>query len=181
MHALVAIPTRTPLSASESVVPVSVSASAQQFREIVFSDQYKRSEISPRFLPPVSRWQIAPGKIEMPEFAAGIQNDAMLTSESHDRACLRAGDPPPLVLALDVRGESMSSRSRSSQVYAERIGGIGPDDDNGGGGWAVYGAYREGSDSYVDALRGYVDTPSGPPSMHAHPGNGQCAPCGRWF
>jgi hypothetical protein len=103
------------------------------------------------------------------------------SSESHDRACLRAGDPPPLVLALDVRGESMSSRSRSSQVYAERIGGIGPDDDNGGGGWAVYGAYREGSDSYVDALRGYVDTPSGPPSMHAHPGNGQCAPCGRWF
>lgn len=71
---------------------------------------------------------------------------AMLTSASHDRACFRAGDSPTLTLALDVRGESTSSRSRSSQAYADRIGGISPDDDGGGGrGCAVYGEYRTGS------------------------------------
>lgn len=56
------------------------------------------------------------------------------SSESHDRACFRAGDPPTLALALDVCGEPKSSRSRSSHAYAERIGGTGPDEDGGGGG-----------------------------------------------
>ena len=68
-------------------------------------------------------------------------NGSSLTSESQDRACFRAGDPLTLALALDVCGEPMSSRSRSrsSQVYAERIGGndvvdVGCVNDGGGGG-----------------------------------------------
>jgi len=53
---------------------------------------------------------------------------------------------------------------------------MGPDDNGGGG--TVWCAYRSGSASYVDNLRGYV---SEPPSVHTHPGKGQCALCGRWF
>ena len=105
---------------------------------------------------------------------------SLLTSESHDRACLRAGDPPTLALALDdACGDPESSRSRSSHAYAGRIDGISPDDAVGR--WAACGAYRIGSESYVDNLRGYAETPSGPPSVHTHPGKGQCALCGRWF
>ncbi len=63
-------------------------------------------------------------------------NNGRLTSESHDRACFRAGDPLTLTLALDVCGEPTSSRSRSSQAYADRIGGRGG--GGGGGGCAVY-------------------------------------------
>ena len=33
----------------------------------------------------------------------------------------------------------------------------------------------------MDALRGYVDTPSGTPSTHAHPGKGQITLGRRWF
>jgi hypothetical protein len=105
----------------------------------------------------------------------------ILTSESHDRACFRAGDPPTLALALDdACGDPESSRSRSSHAYAGRIGGMSPD-EGGGRGWVECGAYRIGSESYVDNLRGYAETASGPPSVHAHPGKGQCALCGRWF
>jgi len=90
-----------------------------------------------------------------------------------------------LALALDdACGEPISSRSRSSHAYAERIGGMGPeDDDERGGGGAECGAYRSGSESYMDNLRWYAATPSGPPppSVHIHPGKGQCALCGRWF
>jgi len=79
------------------------------------------------------------------------------SSESHDRACFRAGDPPTLTLALDVCGEPTSSRSRSSQAYAERMGGIGPDEGGGTGGGSVcalYGVYLAvGSGSYVSAFR----------------------------
>lgn len=105
----------------------------------------------------------------------------ILTSESHDRACFRAGDPPTLALALDdACGDPESSRSRSSHAYAGRIAEMSPD-EGGGRGWVECGAYRIGSGSYVDNLRGYAETPSGPPSVHAHPGKGQCALCGRWF
>jgi len=60
---------------------------------------------------------------------------------------------------------------------------MGPEDkDDKGGGGAEWGAYRSGSESYMDNLRGYAATPSGPlPSVHIHPGKGQCALCGRWF
>jgi len=103
------------------------------------------------------------------------------SSESHDRACFRAGDPPTLALALDdACGDPESSRSRSSHAYAGRIGGMSPD-EGGGRAWVECGAYRIGSESYVDNLRGYAETPSGPPSVHTHPGKGQCALCGRWF
>jgi hypothetical protein len=66
---------------------------------------------------------------------------------------------------------------------------MGPEDDDdsggGGGGGAAWAAYRSGSESYIDSLRGYAATPSGPapPSLQLHPGKGQCccALCGRWF
>jgi len=60
---------------------------------------------------------------------------------------------------------------------------MGPEDeDDKGGGGAACDAYRNGSESYMDNLRGYAATPSGPlPSVHIHPGKGQCALCGRWF
>ena len=61
------------------------------------------------------------------------------------------------MLALDVCGEPTSSRSRSSQAYAERMGGIGPDEAGGTGGGSVcalYGVYLAvGSGSYVSAFR----------------------------
>jgi hypothetical protein len=66
------------------------------------------------------------------------------SSESHVRACFRAGDPPTLALALDVCGEPTSSRSRSSQVYAGRIGGMVTEASGGG---AEYDAKRACSDS----------------------------------
>ena len=57
---------------------------------------------------------------------------------------------------------------------------MGPEDDaDRGGGGAECAGYRTGSESYVDNLRGYVAMPSGPPSVHIHPGKGQCALCGR--
>jgi len=68
------------------------------------------------------------------------------SSVSHVRACFRAGDPPTLALALDVCGEPTSSRSRSSQVYAGRIGGMATG-ARGSGGGAEYDAKRACSDS----------------------------------
>jgi hypothetical protein len=58
---------------------------------------------------------------------------------------------------------------------------MGPeDDDESGGGGAECATYRSASESNVDNLRGYAVTPSGPlPSVHIHPGKGQCALCGR--
>jgi hypothetical protein len=73
-------------------------------------------------------------------------NRPKLTSESHVRACFRAGDPPTLALALDVCGEPTSSRSRSSHAYAGRIGGMGIGAKDSGGG-AEYDAKRGCSDS----------------------------------
>ncbi len=60
---------------------------------------------------------------------------------------------------------------------------MGPeDDDDRDGRGTECDAYRSGSESYMDNLRGYAATPSGPlPSVQLHPGKGQCALCGRWF
>lgn len=68
------------------------------------------------------------------------------SSESHVRACFRAGEPLTLTLVLDVCGEPASSRSRSSQAYAERIGGIGIGASGCGGG-APYDGNRGWSES----------------------------------
>jgi hypothetical protein len=143
---VVAIPTRTSRGASESVVPATVSRSQYKLSEKELPHYYSKTQIGdlpPLFsvpLPPpsvqvnVNVNQPGAGQLRKP---APLQSQGlrivMLTSASHDRACFRAGDSPTLTLALDVRGESTSSRSRSSQAYADRIGGMSPDDDGGGG------------------------------------------------